>query len=214
MKRLLLATLVCGACATTHLARPVGRGNTRVSASLGGPMVEFGAPVPVPISTLGVAHGVSDALDVGGELHPTAAAFGIAGLSGGVAWHPIPTHRAALTVGASLGGYFNADDGLLLGDVWVAGGGRVASWLWLGGGVHNGLRLFTTASGEQGPWAPTLAGLAAFTVSRRVTIDVELRWYALATCGQCLTPGYYAPGGVGALGLLFGVHYEIGGGNR
>ncbi|MFO0608652.1 MAG: hypothetical protein U0324_36130 [Polyangiales bacterium] len=209
MRAFALVAVACGACATTHLARPVGRGNLRVSATVGGPLVQFGAPVPVPISTLGAAYGVSDALDVSAELHPTAAAFGIAGLSGGAAWHPIPGRRAALTLGASLGGYFNADDGVLVGDLWAAGGGRVASWLWLGGGVHNGLRLYTTALGEQGPWAPTLAALAAFTVSRRVTLDLELRWYALASCGQCLTPDYYAPGGVGALGVVLGVHYEV-----
>ncbi len=214
MRLLLLASLVCGACATTHLARPVGRGNLRVSATVGGPLVEFGAPVPVPVSTLGAAYGLSDAVDLSGELHPTAAAFGIAGLSGGAAWHPIAGHRAALSLGASLGGYFNADDGVLVGDLWVASGGRVASWLWLGGGLHNGLRLFTTASGEQEPWAPTLAALAAFTVSRRVTLDLELRWYGLASCGQCLTPGYYAPGGVGALGVVLGVHYELPGAPR
>jgi len=112
-------------------------------------------------------------------------------------------------VGASLGGFFNADDGVVLGDLWVAGGGRVASWLWLGGGLHNGLRVFTTALGEQSPWAPTLAALAAFTVSRRFTLDVELRWYALASCGRCLTPEYLSPGGVGGLGLVLGFHYEL-----
>jgi hypothetical protein len=39
------------ACTTTHVIRPLGRGNTALNASLGGPLVELGSvvtPVPIP----------------------------------------------------------------------------------------------------------------------------------------------------------------------
>ena len=210
---LLVVVALSTACATTHLARPVGRGNTRVSASLGGPLVEFaGAPIPVPMSTVGVAHGVTESVDVHGELHPTAATHGVGGITAGAAWHPLASHPSALTVGGTLGTFFTTEDALLLADVWLSGGGKVASWLWLGGGVHNTLRVATSAPGETIPWAPTLFGLVAFRLSRRVTFDLELRWYALASCGQCVAIAYYAPGSVGALGVILGVDYQFGGG--
>ena len=211
-----LVALLGAACATTQAARPVGRGNTRISASLGGPLVQFGgAPVPLPITTVGVAHGVSDFVDVHGEVHPTAALFGIAGLSGGVALHPLSSHRGALTFGASLNAFGNPSDGVLFADLWVAGGGHAASWLWLGGGLHNGLRLAGTGSiNEQTPWAPTVFGLASFLVSRRVALNVEARWYAVASCGGCVAPDYYPLGDRGALGVLLGVDYQFGGGAR
>lgn len=217
MRRLLLTlALTSAACATTQLARPVGRGNIRVSATLGGPLVKFGgAPVPLPITTVGAAYGISDLVDVHAEVHPTAAAFGIAGLSAGAALHPIASHRSALTIGASIKAFGNGDDGVLFTDLWIAGGGRVARWLWLGGGLHNGLRMVGSATlREQTAWAPTLFGLASFLVSRRVAIDVEARWYAMSSCGRCVAPDYYPIGDAGALGLLLGVAYQFDGESR
>ena len=215
---LALAGSLLGACATTQLARPLGRGNTRVALSLGGPLVAFGgAPVPLPVSVLGIAHGLSDAVDVQADLHPTAAAFGIAGLDLGVAWHPLSAHRSALTLGAALYGFGNGADATVLADLWVAAGLRPVRWLWLGAGLHNGLRLLTSSSElrEQMPWAPTPFVQAAFRPGMgRVELEVELRWYALASCGSCAAPDYYSPGGPGALGVLLGLTYSFAGGHR
>lgn len=217
MRRLLvLCALATAACGTTQFARPLGRGTTRFTASLGGPLVRFGgAPVPLPITTVGVAHGLSDLVDVGGDLHPTAMAFGVAGASAHVAVHPLTAHRSALTVGGSVSGFGNAHDGVLFTDLWLAGGGRVAPWLWLGGGVHNGLRVVGSSSlSEQTPWTPTLAALASFLPSSRVALNLELRWYAFTTCGRCATPDYYSLGDAGGLGVLLGLDFELPGGAR
>ena len=179
-------------------------------------MVLFGgAPVPLPVTTVGVAHGLTDLVDVHAELHPTAAAFGVAGATAGAAVHPLPSHRSALTFGASFNGFGNGGDAVLFTDLWVSGGGRVARWLWLGGGLHNGLRLAGSSSlREQTAWAPTLFGLASFSLSRRVALDVEVRWYAMSTCARCLAPDYVSLGDAGSLGLLLGVSYQFDGGAR
>lgn len=215
---LALALAALPACGTSHLVRPVGRGNTRVAVSAGGPLVRFGgAPVPVPIAVVGVAHGLSDEADVHAELHGTAALFGIAGLSMGGAWHPVRSSRTALSLGGTLYGFGNGRDAVLFADVWLGASWRVWSWLSLGGGLHNGLRIDTTDAElrERFPWAPTpFAQLALRPGGGRVEFELEARWNAAATNGFLAAPNYYSVGPLGALGLLIGVTYQFEGAAR
>jgi hypothetical protein len=206
---LLLSLAACG----TTLTAPLPRRTTVVTGALGGPMVLFGgAPVPVPISTIGVAHGVSDTLGVRGELHPTAAAFGVAGLDLGVIVHPLPTHRALLSLGFDGYGFENGRDAVLLADPWLASRAALASWFALSGGAHLLTRL--AASSKQlralSPLAPTLFVQPAFLFGR-FELAVELRWYALGSCGSCAAPEWVSPAGHGALGVVFGASYRMSG---
>ena len=196
-------------CGTTQLLRPVGAGNTRASASLGGPLIVFGgAPVPLPVSTVGVAHGVSESLDLHGDLHPTAAAFGVAGLGLGVAWHPL-RRRGALTVGFDAYGFGNGADAVMLADPWIGGQARLCRWLSLGGGVHLPLRVATSSTYQRGltPVAPTVFVQAALRLGR-TTLEIEPRWVALGTCAACAAPDYVSLG-TGTLGLVLGVSYDV-----
>jgi|GEM_PF-881276 len=204
----LTLTLAAG-CGTTSQLRPVGAGNTRVTASLGGPLVVFGgAPVPLPITRVGVAHGTSESVDVSGGLHPTAALFGVAGLDAGVAWHPLRAHRSLLALGFDAYGFGNTHDAVFIVDPWLGSHVRVSSTLSLGGGLHVATRAATSASyqRELSPIAPSLFAQAAFHIGR-ITLEVEPRWYALGQCGQCVAPGYISPG-TGALGLVLGVSFD------
>lgn len=213
-------------CMTTHLARPVGAGNTRVHASLGGPLIRLGgATLPLPITTLGVAHGLGDDVDVHADLHPTAAVFNpgagstpLLGVDAGVAWHPIPRHRSALTLGATLYGFGNKLDATVFADAWVAGGIRPVSWLFLSIGLHNQLRIGSSDRevSQRSFWAPTAFALVSFGPFRRVSIDVEARWYSFTENASRVAPDWVATGPVGALGVLLGLSYQFpqGGGPR
>jgi hypothetical protein len=190
------------------LLRPVGEGNTRVTASVGGPLVLFGgAPVPVPLTTVGVAHGLSDAVDLRAGLHPTAAAFGIAGLDVGAAWHPLP-RRNLLSLGLDAYGFGNGSDAVLLVDPWVGSQTRVCDWLSLGGGVHVTARAATSSDYQRSLSfvMPSLFAQAAVHLGR-VTLEIEPRWYALGECGSCLAPSYVSPFS-GALGLVLGASFD------
>ncbi len=205
-----LAFVLTG-CGTT-LTAPLAKHTTEVSASLGGPMVVFGgAPVPVPVSTVGVAHAVSDAVTVRGALHPTAAAFGIAGLDLGLVVHPIEGHRAALTLGLDAYGFGNGADAVLLADPWIATRWSLAKWFALAGGVHVSIRYATSSPQlrDATPVAPMVFLQPAFVVGH-FELDVELRWYALASNGGILAPAWVSPGDVGALGVVFGAAWRFG----
>lgn len=213
------------ACATTHLVRPVGRGHTRLSLSAGGPFATVaGATIPVPMATVGVAHGVTDAVDVHVDVHPFSWIFspgegsiGVLGGTMGVAIHPIPSGhgngRHWLTLGADVMGFTNRLDADLLTDLWIAGSVEPTSWLSLAAGLHNTIVLASTnrfqTSGSR--YLPTLFAQFALRPSRRVSIDLEARWYGFSENAVNLVPAYVSLGDLGALGVLLGVHYQFGG---
>jgi hypothetical protein len=220
--------LVLTGCATTHLARPVGQGNTRVNLSLGGPMVKLGGtPIPIPLTTVGVAHGMSDALDVHADLHPFVALFSpgedingnrsapVLGADLGLAWHPIERHRTALTVGGALYGFSNRADAIVFGDLWIGTGVYATRWLWLSAGLHNQLRIAASDRElrERPLWAPTAYAQVGFVLGR-VQLDLEGRWYSFTQNGHRTAPDYFPIGELGALGVLFGVSYQFDGGNQ
>ncbi len=206
---LLLSVVACG----TTLTAPLPRKTTVVTGALGGPMLLFGgAPVPVPLSTVGVAHGVSDTVSVRGELHPTAAAFGVAGLNLGVIVHPLAAQRALFTLGCDAYGFDNGRDAVLLADPWLASRATLWSWFALSGGAHLPTRVAASSKQlrELSAFAPTLFVQPAFLVGRW-ELAVELRWYALASCGSCAAPDWVSPADHGALGVVLGASYRIAG---
>ncbi|MFN7142413.1 MAG: hypothetical protein ACK4YP_01455 [Myxococcota bacterium] len=200
------------ACSTVHGVRPVGRGVVEVDASLGGPVTElFGAPVPLPLTTVGATVGVSDRTNVHAAVHPTALAlFGL----------------VAADVGAST--QLLAQEGArprLMGDLTVMGaGGDVAE-----GGSEGGFRAFArptvTASWDWGrdrrstvygalgafvePWpGPHAVGTVAVgnlwaLGPHHLTTQVE--WIAPYASSAPLAPHYYAPGDMGAISVQVGL---------
>lgn len=202
--------LALSGCGTT-LTAPLAKGTTEVSASLGGPAVILGGPIPIPVSTVGVAHALSDATTVRGAVHPTAATFGVAGLDLGVVVHPLENRRGLLTFGLDVYGFANGADAVLLADPWIATRRRLSDAFALAGGVHVPVRYLTSSRElrEATPVAPTIFVQPAF-VFGRFELDVELRWYALASNGSILAPEWLSPGGVGALGVVFGGAYRFG----
>lgn len=78
--------LIAG-CGSLNLARTLGRGNTELGGSLGGPMVRVGdAVTPLPLMRLSARHGVTDDVDVMGHLSletvPSLALGGSVGFVG------------------------------------------------------------------------------------------------------------------------------------
>ena len=52
------------ACSVSRGVRPLGDGVTAVTATAGGPMADYlGSMKPLPIGTVGVRHGLTDAVD-------------------------------------------------------------------------------------------------------------------------------------------------------
>ena len=74
--RLAVLALTLSACSTMSGARPLARGEHAVGVTVGGALLDFGGPLPLPNIVVEGAHGVAEVADhvrrAGGELdaHP------------------------------------------------------------------------------------------------------------------------------------------------
>jgi hypothetical protein len=65
-------------CAPARFVKPLNKGQTAVSASLGGPLILFaGTTIPMPLTSVAVGHGFKNDLTGFAGLHTTALAFGV-----------------------------------------------------------------------------------------------------------------------------------------
>ncbi|HLT29535.1 MAG TPA: hypothetical protein VK013_05805 [Myxococcaceae bacterium] len=114
---LLLAALALTAttgCASRHLARTVGAGNSEARVSIGGPLFSnLGAPIPLPNVALGGRYGVADGWDVDGNVSLLGAAVGVAYLDPGVVKQLFVQERgAALSASARANLFIGSSEGL------------------------------------------------------------------------------------------------------
>ncbi len=70
--------LLLQSCAPSRIVRPLNKGERQVSANLGGPLLSFaGTVIPLPLTAISYAQGVSDKVTIFGGLHTTAMLFGV-----------------------------------------------------------------------------------------------------------------------------------------
>lgn len=124
------------ACSATHVVRPLPRGASQLSVPLGGPLL----PEKV-VTTVGWQRGVTDALTVGGAVHATMAAFGVAGGELSATHRLLGARDDALALAGTVHGYLFAGEG---GTRVYPGARLVGSWrsgarmLFYGGGTGVG----------------------------------------------------------------------------
>ncbi|MFT5820106.1 MAG: hypothetical protein ACI8ZM_001340 [Crocinitomix sp.] len=74
------------ACAPSRFVEPLEKGEVSVGGTFGGPVIDFGGPIPMPISTIEVGYGYDTNLTIFGALHTTAAVFGNLQLDVGISY--------------------------------------------------------------------------------------------------------------------------------
>ncbi|MCB9679977.1 MAG: hypothetical protein H6733_00770 [Alphaproteobacteria bacterium] len=85
--RLLVVLGLAAGCTASRAVAPLAAGQHGLTASFGGPFVEFaGAPVPVPFFQLGYRYGIDGHTDIHAAVHVTGAATsGVGGFDVGAA---------------------------------------------------------------------------------------------------------------------------------
>ncbi len=74
----LLPVWLISACAPSRFVKPLDKGQTVVSASLGGPLILFAnTTIPMPLTSVAVGHGFKEGFTGFAGLHTTALAFGV-----------------------------------------------------------------------------------------------------------------------------------------
>lgn len=82
----LLALLALGSCAPTRFVEPLEEKQHAVGFTFGGPLIEFGGTIPVPLSGIQYGYGIKKNLTAFGALHTTSAVFGNLQLDAGVTY--------------------------------------------------------------------------------------------------------------------------------
>ncbi len=73
---LIVLSVLFFSCSQSRFVEPLKKNELAIGASLGGPIIDFGGPMPIPLSNIEVGYGLDTNLTVFGAWHPTSALFG------------------------------------------------------------------------------------------------------------------------------------------
>lgn len=214
-----LFALSLTACSTMNNARPSAPGEHAVGLTLGGPIVEFGAPIPLPNAIAEGKHGVTTLLERNLEinygLNLTGLAFGILQGHVGAAWELMTQEgwRPALAISNRI---FLATNPLWLGEersefafgFWGANQTELlASWKPGGQLLYAGIAQYLDFGAPSLLLTPILGteldvGLGGFRV------QLEARYFAVGRQAPTTNISWF-PGGAGALGFSLGFGYHF-----
>lgn len=220
MQRLIVlsAALLAG-CSVVHGVRPIGKGAGSLDVSLGGPITEvFGAPIPLPLTTVGGTYGITDTTDVHAAFHPTAALmFGIGAGDLGVSQQLLAPQGARPRLMVDL--TFVGAGGDRLAGALPEGGFRffmqptlLAGWDW---GKARRQTVYVGFTSFLEP-ADEFHQVSGFVLGNRFGfgrshLDVELKWLDPWADATAIVPDYVSPGQLGAVELQFGYGFTFGG---
>ena len=95
----LILLFFIGCAAHTNL-EPVGTNRVNINTSIGGPIIEiFDTNMPIPYLTTGINYGVSDRINLDGNLHLLPLAYEIFGLDVGTTFFPVLNNGLIPTLG-------------------------------------------------------------------------------------------------------------------
>jgi hypothetical protein len=215
MRRLLLGLAVLAAgCTTLSGARPLAPGEHELGAVLGGGLVEFGGPMPLPNIVVGGRSGIAVALernlDLQYGLNLTALPFGIAQGHIGVGWFLVGDTESPLAL-AGANRLFLASNLITTGEkelgssrFWAADQLELIGSLRTGNHVHSlSLAQYFDFGRPSLTLTPALGTALDFGQSDGFILQAELRWYGIHRMHE-LDAVTWIPGRPGILGISIG----------
>jgi len=198
------ASLLAAGCGIATHVRPTPRGAFEVEASAGGPLANLGAPIPIPLSTVGASYGFGERWDLQAHLHLTTLALKTAGADVGGSWLALEQHglRPALSLTARAYAFSDLASAVQpYGELTAT-----ASWAsgrWTAYGTASGMLDY----GGRFLWSP---GVGARVALGRFGAQLDLRWYEPAYSTAHSSVPWVGPGALGALGVVLGASYRFG----
>ena len=194
-------------CGLSTQVRPTPKGVLVAEASVGGPAVLVGgAPVPLPLSTVGVAWGFTERSDLSAHMHlTTLLAQKIAGFDVGGAWLAAEGEGARPALCFGWRGYVFID--FRSGALGFLDGALTASW-----NVSRRFVPFVSVAAQLSSlglavdFAPAVGVQIRF---QRFTLQAELRWFAPNQDVRGAAPEWLSVYKRGAIGLTLGGRYAL-----
>jgi hypothetical protein len=208
---LLTMIVVFVGCAAHTNLEPVGKGRMDSNLSFGGPVVAaFGARIPVPYLTIGSNYGLSDRLNLDGNLHVLSMFYKVGGIDVGAAWFPFLNEGMKPTVGiqprllafaslkSDVSGRFRFYPLISGSAAWKVGNGL----------FYTGFDLVVPASSQDFDDEATATIFSPFigyrwNLGSKTRLLTEIKFHGLNVESDQLAVTYLHLGGHGALTTLF-----------
>ncbi|MGP8214201.1 MAG: hypothetical protein ACLQQ4_01420 [Bacteroidia bacterium] len=216
----ILSILLLNSCAPSRLIRPLEKGQKVIGANIGGPLFSYsGTIIPVPLSALMYAQGITDNTSVFGSIHTTSLLFGVAQTDIGVCQRLY--YNDSLRLGISVNPTLN------LADVfWPQTAGAFKCWPQLDlnvywefkphksfiyAGIENWFELAQQRADEQPQTTHWIfCPQAGYTYARpKWNYSIEMKFIAPNIDNLPNVVSYQGINGMGALGLYFTVIRKI-----
>lgn len=210
---------VLSGCGTAHHARPLGKGNHAIHASVGGPVSGIGeADTFAPLTTLTYKAGLTDKADIffGWHVLETFINDGNAYFDIGASYYFLEQRgaRPGLSGAFTISPLINKHSGWASFDLQVtaswAFGPRERHLVYVG--FHNYFAPVRNDTIPTAPytWTPYLGGQLRVGKNRDLGLSLELKWHRPYASTENAVMGYLAPGNMGALAFLGGITIFIG----
>jgi hypothetical protein len=201
-----VAIAATAGCSATAIVRPLPVGTSAWTASLGGPYVPNSVPtLVVPYATIGWQRGITNDLTVGGAVHATMAAFGVAGVDVAATRRLVAQDGARPELVGTLRGTLFSD-GSGSGTRFYPSLGVVGSWaagprtLW-----YAGADATAQTGATPGVLVAPLAGVQR-RFGANTAFQLELKWMAAnVDSRRGVFEGESSIGGRGAVAVQLGV---------
>lgn len=203
--------LLVGACGAVQPVRVLPKGETLMTASLGGAVGVSASPLGfVPYAVVGAAHGVSNDVTVHGNVHAVMAAFGVIGLDAGASYRVVHQRDWIPEVTAAARGIFFAKPNESYGAMrlypdlaatlsWDLGQQRIG---------YIGTHATAQLSNGQMFFSPMVGLVAA--VNDAWSVQLETIWQAAnVNTQQGIFEGESSIGGNGSLGVFIGAQVKL-----
>lgn len=226
MPRLLVGLGLCSltACGTLSTARPLERGQHLVGATLLGPTIDLGGPLPLPNAVVEARHGIGPVakrpFDIGYGLNLTALPFGVTQGHVGVSWLLVEQSgaRPALSLGNRVFFGVNLPGGPDRPDPRVQGWGLdqielTASWEREHVLPYVSLSEYLDFGNPELLLTPAVGLQVDPGSDDGFLFQAEVRWFAINRRNNILIPTW-VPQGVGSIGLFVSGAAKFGGTDR
>ena len=217
---ILLLVLIIQSCAPSRFVEPLEKNEISVGGSFGGPIIDFGAPIPMPMSSVEVGYGLDTNLTVFGALHLTAIYFGNLQMDAGASFKFLDqkTYRPNLSVSPSFNFVHNFEAKstkfwpILDLNAWWNYGNQ-SNYFYVG--VNNYFELSSTMANDQ-PQAQRWVfnpqiGHIVKGKAENWQLTTELKWLSPASDNTyAFVPFQTITGSHGAMAMFIGCRWIIG----
>lgn len=214
---ILFIAAVVSACNVTRVVKPLAKNEMQAGAGFGGAMIKFGgAPIPIPLTQVYGAYGLTSKTTGFASVHTTALLFGVFQTDIGITRQILPQHRwkPGLSISPIANMMFDRWDKNFnlypqvdINAFWNYGKKQHLIYATL----NNWFELKSTKAHNETQttrWLPSL-GIGHQWSGKKLSWQLEVKYIAPNQSNQNIVVDYIGAGNSGTWGLFLGVNHQF-----